>query len=293
MNLLVHLLIIAAFVAYLSGVIAGGVVIFRGQDAASLRWRALANKSSLLAVVPLSLVLGILLLVRTGQFERAAVYYVVVLLLIEGVCAAVGLRSVRDRVWVSSAGLGVLGAMSVLSHVTPHPLVPPSGALPGILAIAHLVSAVVAEGCLALVAIVAAAAGAADRRIRSMQIPAGHQQELSLVRLDRVYGALILVGFAAMTASVASGGVWSLVSHARSPSDVTIYFGLVSWGILGFLVHLRFVASWSVIRTARVVRVVVPLVFAAYVSMALFRGELFHQRWGLKAREEHAGGGGG
>lgn len=282
MNLLAHLLIIASFIGYLSGVIAGGMLTFRPRAVAPHRWRFLTNVSSLLAVIPLSLVLGLLVFATAGQFERAAVYYVAVLLLIEGVCAAVGLRSPRDRVWVSSAGLAVLGAMSVVSHVTPHPLVPSTGALPAVLATVHLVSAVVAEGCLALIAIVAAAAVAADRRIRLLQIVEADQRELSLVRIDRVYGVLIVGGFVAMTASVASGGVWSLVSHARSPSDVTIYFGLVSWAILGALVHLRFVASWSVVRTSRVVSVVVPLVFVTYVAMALTRGELFHQQWGLR-----------
>lgn len=282
MNLLANLLIITSFIGYLSGVIAGGMLTFRAHAATPHRWRVLTNISSLLAVIPLSLVLGLLVFATAGQFERAAVYYVAVLLLIEGVCAAVGLRSARDRVWVSSVGLGVLGAMSIVSHVTPHPLVPSSGTLPALLGMVHLVSAIVAEGCLALIAIVAAAAVAADRRIRMMQILEADQRELSLVRIDRVYATLIVGGFVAMTASVASGGIWSLVSHARSPSDVTIYFGLVSWLMLGALVHLRFVALWSVVQTSRVVSVVVPLLFVTYVAMALIRGELFHRQWGLK-----------
>ena len=280
MIFLAHLLIVSAFVGYLGGVMGGGVLLVRGgeSEGGNAWWRGVMRGSALLSGVAIVGVGLIILAVPRGQFEGAAPYYIMVLALVEGGCFAAGLRSPRDRVWLSSGGLAILGAMSVLSHITREPITPlVGGAIPSALILIHLGSAIIAEGCLAVLGIVAAASVAADRRLRRMTLPPAGDEELSLVRLDTLYRVLIMSGFVSMTVSATSGGVGALFTRTRPPSDVTLSFAIASWILLGVLVHLRWGRGWPLVRVSHVVSIIVPSLFLGYFGMAIIRGELFHK----------------
>jgi hypothetical protein len=277
MMFLAHLLIVSAFIGYLGGVVGGAILLVRGG--VNSWWRVVMRGSAFLSAAAIIGVGMAILAAPQGQFEGAAPYYIMVLALVEGGCFAAGLRSPRDRVWLSSGGLAILGAMSVLSHVTREPVAPfGGGAIPSALILIHLGSAIVAEGCLAVLGIVAAASVAADRRLRLMKLPAAVDEELSLVRLDTLYRLLVMTGFASMTVSAASGGVGALFTRARPPSDVTLSFAIASWILLGMLVHLRWGRGWPLVRVSHVVSIIVPGLFLGYLGMAVIRGELFHKQ---------------
>lgn len=276
MIFIAHLLVVVALAGYLVGAGAGAIGLIRGQS----RWGvALVRGVALLSV---SALVGVCLLVILGEgtgIQSTPLYYITCLLLVEGGSWVAGLRSVRDRVWLSTGAIAILVTMSVLAHFSPEPLTAAPGGTPGVLLGFHLVSALVAEGCLALVAIVAGAAVAADRRLRRMQLPLPGDEEPSLVRLDALYRWLVIGGFCAMTVSAVTGGVWSLMSHAPVRVDVTLFFALVSWGVLLVLMHLRCIVGWPVTRVAPVVASGVVLLFVCYLLGAMMRGDILHRRF--------------
>ena len=283
MIVIAHILVIVAVLGYLIGAGAAAIVLARGQS----RWVfSLLRVSGAVSVGALVVLSGMAIMGSRAGIETAALYYTLFLLVVEGGSWLANLRSVRDRMWLSTGGLAALVTMSALSHVSPQPLSPASGGAPLIVFGLHVISAVVAESCLALIAIVAVASVAADRRLRRMQLPLPGAEEPSLVRLDGLYCWLLIIGFGAISVSAASGGVWALISHAPFQGDATLYFALISWIVLGLLLHLRCGLGWQLLRVAPLVSIGIPLLFVGYLLLVIIRGDIFHQKFLMKENGE-------
>lgn len=283
MIVVAHILVIVAVLSYLIGAGSAAIVLARGQS----RWGFVLIKGSGAVSVLALLVLSCMAMAGSSAgIETAALYYSLFLLVVEGGSWLANLRSVRDRMWLSTGGLAALVTMSALSHVSRQPLSPIIGGAPLVVFGLHVISAVIAEGCLALIAIVAVASVAADKRLRRMQLPLPGVEEPSLVRLDGLYCWLLIIGFAAISVSAASGGVWALISHAPIEGDATLYFALISWVSLGLLLHLRCGLGLSLLRVAPIVSIGIPVLFIGYILLVILRGEIFHQKFLMK---ENAG----
>ncbi|MCB0337997.1 MAG: cytochrome c biogenesis protein CcsA [Bdellovibrionales bacterium] len=159
------------------------------------------------------------------------------------------------------------GSSLLLHHLRPVHFAP-QGKL---LVLLHVAPAVVAEASLLFSGLLSMVYLIQERRIRLKKVDGLSLRGPSLESLEKHCGKMIFIGFVSMGLAIVTGAVWVLGGQLNLFLFDTRELGaLLSWGLLGFLLHARRSLAWSQRKVSRVTVFGVLVLVATLVLLGLF-----------------------
>jgi ABC-type uncharacterized transport system permease subunit len=146
-----------------------------------------------------------------------------------------------------------------------------------ILSLAHGVPALAAVVSLALAFSVSAAFLIVERSLKRKGAHVMQCTGPNLQTLGRLNPRCVLVGFAAITLVVLSGGLWAVMEHkAVFTPDTSVVSGMVVWVLLAVILHVRMVLKWSPKKVSRMTVLVTGAFFASVFIVMALAGRVTH-----------------
>jgi ABC-type uncharacterized transport system permease subunit len=167
--------------------------------------------------------------------------------------------------------IGAFVTPIALAALVPAVMVPgPGGPLPaslrGPLMPVHISIAILGMAAFAVAAGVAIMYLLMERQVKAKQFGLLFSRLPPLRLLDQLNRWLVVVGFIALSITVATGALFSPLSPAGFFVDSKVIVSLVGWAVFGGLLHARFFAGWQGKRVALLTLSGFCIVLASFLS---------------------------
>jgi ABC-type uncharacterized transport system permease subunit len=141
----------------------------------------------------------------------------------------------------------------------------------------HGVPALLSMVCMALAFVVSIVFLIVEKRLKRRKGTDLSSAGPNLQTLDHLNRHFAQGGFLAISLVVISGGIWSVMEHrALFSSDLSVVAGIVTWVLLAFILHGRFVLRWSPRKLSRVTAFTAGVFFLSLFIVLLMDGRISH-----------------